>query len=46
MKERLKNDISMYWTRNEGKSVIVERFIKSLKVKTYKQRWLIRALFE
>ena len=38
MKKRLKNDISMYWTRNEGKSVIVERFIKSLKVKTYKQR--------
>ena len=38
MKERLKNDISMYWTRNEGKSVIVERFIKSLKVKRYKQR--------
>ena len=30
------NDISMYSTNNEGKSVIGERFIKPLK--TYKKR--------
>ena len=31
------NDILMYSTRNEGKSVIVERFIKTLKSKIYKR---------
>ena len=31
------NDISMYWTHNEGKSVIAERFIKELKEKIYKK---------
>ena len=31
------NDISMYWTHNEGKSVIAERFIKELKDKIYKK---------
>ena len=30
------NDILMYATRNEGKSVIVKRFIKTLKAKIYK----------
>ena len=31
------NDISMYSTHNEGKSVIAERFIKTLKSKIYKK---------
>ena len=31
------NDILMYSTYNEGKSVIAERFIKTLKTKTYKK---------
>ena len=30
------NDILMFYTHNEGKSVIVERFIKTLKAKSYK----------
>ena len=30
------NDIVMYSTRNEGKSVVAERFIKTLKNKIYK----------
>ena len=30
-------DILMYLTHNEGKSVVAERFIKSLKTKTYKK---------
>ena len=30
------NDIAMYSTHNEGKSVVAERFIKTLKSKTYK----------
>ena len=30
------NDIIMYSTHNEGKSVVAERFIKSLKNKIYK----------
>ena len=29
------NDIKMYWTHNEGKSVIAERFITALKKKIY-----------
>ena len=38
MKEWLdNNDILMYSTHNEGKSVIVERFIKTLKAKIYKK---------
>ena len=32
------NDIEMYSTKNEGKSVIAERFIKTLKCKIYKYR--------
>ena len=32
------NDVLMYSTHNEGKSVIAERFIKTLKAKIYK-RW-------
>ena len=31
-----KNDIEMYLTDNEGKSVIAERFIRTLKNKIYK----------
>ena len=31
------NDILMYFTHNEGKSVIVERFIKTLKSKIFKK---------
>ena len=31
-----KYDIEMYSTHNEGKSVVAERFIKTLKTKTYK----------
>ena len=31
------NDILMYSTHNEGKSVIAERFIKTLKAKIYKK---------
>ena len=30
------NNILMYSTQNEGKSVIIERFIKALKAKIYK----------
>ena len=31
------NDILMYSTHNEGKSVITGRFIKTLKAKIYKK---------
>ena len=31
------NDILIYSTHNEGKSVITEKFIKTLKVKIYKK---------
>ena len=37
MQEWLDNDILMYSTHNEGKSVITERFIKTLKSKIYKK---------
>ena len=30
------NDIEMYSTHNEGKSVVAARFIKTLKIKIYK----------
>ena len=33
---RKKNDIEMYSTHNEGKSVVAERFIRTLKNKIYK----------
>ena len=36
-----KNDIKMYSTHNEGKSVFAERFIRTLKDKIYKQMTLI-----
>ena len=36
-----KNDIEMYSTHNEGKSVIAERFIRTLKNKIYKYMTLI-----
>ena len=31
-----KNDIEMYSTHNEGKSILAERFMKTLKNKIYK----------
>ena len=31
-----KNDIEMYSTHDEGKSVVAERFIRTLKNKIYK----------
>ena len=31
-----KNNIEMYPTHNEGKSVVAERFIRTLKTKIYK----------
>ena len=31
-----KNDIEMYWTHNDGKSVVAEGFIRTLKSKIYK----------
>ena len=31
-----KNDIEMYSTHNEGKSIVVERYIRTLKTKMYK----------
>ena len=31
-----KNDIEMYSTHNEGKSVVAERFIRTIKNKIYK----------
>ena len=31
-----KNDIELYWTHNESKSVIAEGFIRTLKNKIYK----------
>ena len=31
-----KNDIEMYSTHNQGKSVVPEKFIRTLKNKTYK----------
>ena len=30
------NDIEMHWTYNEGKSVVAERFIKTLENRIYK----------
>ena len=30
------NNIEMYSTYNEGKSVVAERFIRTLKIKTFK----------
>ena len=29
------NDIEMYLTHNNGKSIVAERFIKTLKTRTY-----------
>ena len=31
------NDILMYSTHNEGKSVVIEKFIKALKAKIYEK---------
>ena len=35
------NDIEMYWTHNEGKSVVAEKFVRTLKTKIYKYMTLI-----
>ena len=44
MQERFENnDILMYSTQNEGKSVIAERFTKTLKAKIYKKWQLMIA---
>ena len=44
------NDILMYYTHNDGKSVIAEGFIKTLKAKIYKKSSLwsqfLSSLFE
>ena len=38
MKEWLgDNEILMYWTHNEGKSLIAKRFIKTLKANIYEK---------
>ena len=37
IQEQLDNDILMYSTHNEGKSIITEWFIKTLKAKIYKK---------
>ena len=42
MKSRLgKNDMEMHSTHNEGKSVVAEKFIRTLKNKIYKHMTLI-----
>ena len=40
-----KNDIEMYSTYNEGKSVVAERFIRTLKIKIYKYMTLISKMY-
>ena len=45
MQEWLDNNILMYSTHNEGKSVIAEMFIKTLKAKIYKKWQLMIANF-
>ena len=40
-----KNDIEMYSTYNEGKSVVAERFIRTLKNKIYKYMTLISKMY-
>ena len=37
---RKKNTIEIYLTHNEGKSVVVERFIRTLKKKEFVSIWL------
>ena len=39
------NEILMYFSHNEGKSVIAERFIKTLKSKSYKNL-ILSSFFE
>ena len=36
-----KNDIEMFSTHNDGKSVVAERFIRTLKNKIYKYKTLV-----
>ena len=46
MKSRLeKNDIDMYSTRNEGKSVAFERFVRTLKNKICKYMTSVSKMF-
>ena len=35
------NDIEMYWTQREGKSVVAIKFIRTLKTKIYKYMTLV-----
>ena len=39
------NDINMYSTYNEGKSVVAERFIRTLKNKLYKHMTVINKMY-
>ena len=39
------NNIEMYWTYNEGKSVVTERFIKTLKNKIFKHITAVSKMF-
>ena len=41
MQKWLDDNILMYLTHNEGKSVVAERFIRTLKVKFYKKRQIM-----
>ena len=38
------NDTEIYSTHNEGQSIVAERFIRTLKTKTYKYMTLIPKL--
>ena len=40
-----KNDIEIYSTHNERKSVIAERFIRTLKNEIYKYMILIKCIY-
>ena len=39
------NNIEMYWTYNEGRSVVAGRFIKTLKIKIFKHMTAISKMF-
>ena len=38
------NDILIYWSHNEDKPVVVERFIRTLKIKIYK-KWQLKIAY-
>ena len=39
------NNIEMYWAYNEGKSVVAERFIKTLENRIYKHMTAVSRIF-